>query len=116
MNKAVSDTNVVLNLAVTPSLWLLPSIVVILKNPINGYNNKLRIASEKMRFGINPNVNFVGVKNKPPKKIHQEDQPRSHLDTLDNAVVKRKKNQLVIMIINIMIKMYLLMMISMTLI
>ena len=75
MNKAVSDTNVVLNLAVSPSLWLLPSSVVILKNPIDGYNNKLRIASEKMRFGINLNVNFVGVNREPPKKTSSRRSP-----------------------------------------
>ena len=91
MNKAVSDTNAILNLAVSPSLCLLPSSVVILKNPIDGYNNKLRIASKKMRFGINPNVNFVGIKNEPPKKIHQKDQPTSHLDTLNNTVVKKEE-------------------------
>ena len=36
MNKAVSDA-VVLNLAVSPPLWSLPSSVVILKNPIDGH-------------------------------------------------------------------------------
>ena len=68
MNKAVSDTNFVLNLVVSPSLWLLPYSVVILKNPIGGYNNKLRIASENTRFGFNPKINFVGGKNEPVKQ------------------------------------------------
>ena len=40
MNKAVSDTNAVLNLTVSPSLWLLLYSEVILKNSIDGYNNK----------------------------------------------------------------------------
>ena len=44
-----------------------------------------------MKFGKNPNVNFVGVKKIPPKKIHQEDQSKSHLDTLDNTVVKKEE-------------------------
>ena len=91
VNKAVSDTNVVPNLAVIPSLWLLPSSVVILKNPIDKYNNKLSIASENMKFGVNPKVHFVGVKNNPPKKVHQENHPTSHLQTLDNTVVKKEE-------------------------
>ena len=94
MNKAVSDTNVVLNLAVSPSLWLLPSNAVILKNRIDGYNNKLRIASENMKFGVNPKVNDVGVKKDPPKKTHQDNYATFHLDTLDNNnVVNSKVNK-----------------------
>ena len=41
INRAISDTNVVLSLAISPSLWLLPSSLIILKNPVYGYNNRL---------------------------------------------------------------------------
>ena len=45
MNQAVSATNVVLNTAISPTLWLIPSSLIILKNPIEGYNNKLKVST-----------------------------------------------------------------------
>ena len=53
MNRAITDTNVILNLAIIPSLWLIPRSLIIIKNPINGYNNKLQVATINMNFGIN---------------------------------------------------------------
>ena len=41
MRTAIRDTNVVLNTAVTPGTVLIPSSLVILDNPIPGYNNIL---------------------------------------------------------------------------
>lgn len=52
MNQAITDTNVVSNLAVNPSLWLLASNMVLLKNPII-HNDCLKIASSDMQFGLN---------------------------------------------------------------
>ena len=48
MNRAVTDTNVVLNLAVSPSLWLLLSSMI-LKNLIPDYNNHLKITRVEPR-------------------------------------------------------------------
>ena len=42
MNKAIGDTNVKLDMAVTPNTWLIPRRMVLLKTPIPGYNNLLR--------------------------------------------------------------------------
>ena len=48
MNQALTDTNVVLNIAISPSLWLLPSNLILLNKPIPGYNNKLKVSNENM--------------------------------------------------------------------
>ena len=56
MNRSITDTNLVRNLAISPSLWLIPSTLIILKNPIKGYNNKLRIATTNMKFCINADI------------------------------------------------------------
>ena len=61
MNQAISSTNVVLNTAISPTLWLIPSSLIILKNPIEGYNNKLKVSDENMVFGINENLNHVAT-------------------------------------------------------
>ena len=50
MNQAVTDTNVVLNIAISPSLWLLPSNLILLNKPIPGYNNKLKVSNESIWF------------------------------------------------------------------
>ena len=50
MNQAISSTNVVVNTAISPTLWLIPSSLIILKNPIDGCNNKLKVSSENMIF------------------------------------------------------------------
>ena len=72
MNQAVTATNVVLNTAISPTLWLIPSSFSILKNPIEGYNNKLKVSNENMVFGVNDNLNYFGkVKSSPVKKTIQ---------------------------------------------
>ena len=60
MNVAISATNVILNTAISPSLWLIPSSLIILKNTIEGYNNKLKVSNENMVFGINKKLNYYG--------------------------------------------------------
>lgn len=64
MNITISSTNVILNVAISPSLWLIPSSLIILKNPIEGYNNKLKVSNENMKFGINKNLNYYGEEKK----------------------------------------------------
>ena len=68
MRKAIQDTNVVLNMAITPGLILAPSNMIILKNKVEGYNNVLTIATNAMKFGVNTKVNYVAPKvtEKPP--------------------------------------------------
>ena len=68
MRKAIQDTNVVLNMAITPGIILVPSNMIILKNKVEGYNNVLTIATNAMKFGVNTKVNYVAPKvtKKPP--------------------------------------------------
>ena len=62
MRKAIQDTNVVLNKAITPGIILIPSNMIILKNKVEGYNNVLTIATNAMKFGVNTKVNYVAPK------------------------------------------------------
>ena len=63
MNRAISSTNVVLKTAISPSLLLIPSHLIILKNPIKGCNNKLRVAITNMKFGINEKLNKMDTQS-----------------------------------------------------
>ena len=87
MRRAISDTNALLNLALSPGIILVPSNMIILEKPIPGYSNILTSASIKMRFGVNARVNYVGVK-KESKKVYQPDTPSSHIDDLDEVTNK----------------------------
>ena len=92
MNQAVSATNVILNIAISPTLWLIPSSLIILKNPIEGYNNKLRVSTENMFFEINNNLNYNGEEKSPVKKQHHIGVKK--LETLGDkkSPVKKEKN------------------------
>ena len=59
MRKAIQDTNVVLNMAITPGIILIPSNMIILKNKVEGYNNVLTLSTNAMKFGVNTKVNYV---------------------------------------------------------
>ena len=57
MRKAIKDTNVVLNTAISPGIILIPSNLIILDKMVVGYNNVLKLATSGMKFGKNDNVN-----------------------------------------------------------
>ena len=59
MRLAIKKTNVVLNMAITPGIILIPSNMIILKEKVAEYNNVLTIATKEMKFGVNENVNYV---------------------------------------------------------
>ena len=71
MRAASSDTNVILNLAISPGLILTPSSLVILKNPFDGYNNVLTISTKHMKFGKNVELNRVTKLQKQIPSNHQ---------------------------------------------
>ena len=79
MRTAIKDTNVVLNMAITPGIILIPSNMIILKEKVAGYNNVLTLATKDMKFGVNENVNYV----KPVKQQVTEEK--------DKPVVKPKE-------------------------
>ena len=58
MRKAITDTNVVLNMVISPGIILIPSNLIILDKMVPGYNNVLRLATKGMRFGKNDDVNY----------------------------------------------------------
>ena len=62
MRTAIKDTNVVLNMAITPGIILIPSSMIVLKDKVEGYNNVLTLATNTMGFGVNTNVNYVQQK------------------------------------------------------
>jgi hypothetical protein len=71
MRTAIKDTNVVLNTAVTPGTVLIPSSLVILSEPIPGYNNILQNATDNMERGVNTKLSYTGIEQvNPPKKQH----------------------------------------------
>ena len=58
MRTAIANTNVVLNMAISPGMILVPSNLIIQKEKIPGYNNVLALATDKMKFGKNTDVNY----------------------------------------------------------
>ena len=58
MRTAIASTNVVLNMAISPGMILVPSNLIIQKKKIPGYNNVLTLATDKMKFGKNADVNY----------------------------------------------------------
>ena len=85
---AITNARVRLNFAIGPSLYLIPSDMILKINSIEGYNNNIMVASDDMSFGINdinnktmntfvPPMNNEDSKinrpnNRPDNKIHQE--------------------------------------------
>ena len=87
---AVQEAKVNLDLAIFPGTWLMPSRMVINTESTVGYNNKLKRVTQKIKVGVNSDINAdgtVGVgirhnlgKNKvalphhlpPPHKIKHE--------------------------------------------
>ena len=58
MRKAIKDTNVVLNMVISPGIILIPSNLIILDKMEAGYNNVLKLATSGMKFGKNDDVNY----------------------------------------------------------
>ena len=88
MNRAISVTNVVLILAISPSLWLAPCAMIIFNILKAAYNNKVKTAISGMRFGVNDGLNHH-KSSVVPKVAHQP--AASHLDNLDKPYDKPSK-------------------------
>ncbi len=58
MRTAIASTNVILNMAISPDMILVPSNLIIQKKKIPGYNNILMLATDKMKFGKNTEVHY----------------------------------------------------------
>ena len=58
----------VLNMAISPGLILVPSNMIILKERVAGYNNVLTLATSDMKFGVNKDINKVNEKTTETEK------------------------------------------------
>ena len=83
MRTAIASTNVVLNMAISPGMILVPSNLIIQKEKIPGYNNVLTLATDKMKFGKNTDINY-----KAPEKSDQ----RTKASTKTNRVIPLDNN------------------------
>ena len=59
MRTAIQAAHVILDTAIIPGVSLISSSLVILKEPIPGYNNILLTADSNMNFGLNSDVNRI---------------------------------------------------------
>ena len=86
---AIETTKVVLNRAISPGMILVPSDLIIQKVKIPGYNNILKLATDKMKFGKNADVNY-----KAPASQSSEMNPTQGGDTpkTSNSVSKSSEN------------------------
>ena len=62
MRTAIKNTNVVLDMTITPGVILIPSKMFILDKPIPGYNNVLTVATKDMSFGVNKDLDYNPTK------------------------------------------------------
>ena len=68
MRKAITDTNVVLNMVISPGIILIPSNLTILDKMVPGYNNVLKLATKGMKFGKNDEVNYFEPASTEPSR------------------------------------------------
>ncbi len=68
MRTAIASTNVILNMAISPGMILVSSNLIIQEEKIPGYNNILTIATDKMKFGKNTNVNYKATERSEEAK------------------------------------------------
>ena len=83
MRAAIASTNVVLNMAISPGMILVPSNLIIQKEKIPGYNNVLTLATDKMKFGKNTGVNY--------KAPSTPDTPKTSLQTTQKTESPKPK-------------------------
>ncbi len=86
MRAAIASTNVVLNMAISPGMILVPSDLIIQKEKIPGYNNVLTLATDKMKFGKNTGVNY-----KAPSTQETPDTPKTSLQTTQKTESPKPK-------------------------
>ena len=78
MKTAIINTNVVLNMTISPGVILIPSEMLILKEPIPGYNNVLTLATKEMRFLENKGLNYNPVQSDVDVRKDNEENEESN--------------------------------------
>ena len=84
MRKAITDTHVTLNTAITPGMILIPGNLIILAQEIPGYNNILTVADQSMKFGLNDDVN-KRVED-PPRGGATQEHPLEIINKDENTI------------------------------
>ena len=92
---SIQEAKVKLDLAISPECWLLPSNMVLNRESVLGYNNKLQKADSTMRFGVNDinnetkNVGVITMEGHKPKTVlpHIE----KHQPEVNPIIDKHKK-------------------------
>ncbi len=82
MRTAIASTNVVLNMAISPGMILVPSNLIIQKEKIPGYNNVLTLATDKMKFGKNTPIVTPKTTQASPK-LKTQVNPKTTQDNAD---------------------------------
>ncbi len=97
MRTAIASTNVVLNMAISPGMILVPSNLIIQKEKIPGYNNILTLATDKMKFGKNTDVNYkahiVTTTTQASPKLKTQVNPKTTQVTPKTTLVTSKTTQ-----------------------
>ncbi len=97
MRTAIASTNVVLNMAISPGMILVPSNLIIQKKKIPGYNNVLTLATDKMKFGKNTGVNYKAPSTQETPESSQSstqespDTPKTSLRTTQRTELPKPK-------------------------
>ena len=98
MRAAIASTNVVLNMAISPGMILVPSNLIIQKKKIPGYNNVLTLATDKMKFGENTGVNYKAPSTQETPESSQSltqespDTPKTSLQTTQKTESPKPKS------------------------
>ncbi len=79
MRTAIANTNVVLNMAISPGMILVPSDLIIQKEKIPGYNNVLTLVTDKMKFGKNTGVNYKAPSTQETPESSQSSTQKTEL-------------------------------------
>ncbi len=89
MRTAIASTNVVLNMAISPGMILVPSNLIIQKEKIPGYNNVLTLATDKMKFGKNASVNYKAPSTNTNTVTKKSDAPKTTPSKNTNTVAPK---------------------------
>ena len=92
MRTAIENTNVLLNLVISPGIILIPSSMIILKEKVARYNSVLTLATKDMKFGVNEDVNRVATtkiirKSKITQETTQKENNDPVLQTKSSPVI-----------------------------
>ena len=88
MRTAIKDTNVLLNMVITPGIILISSDMIILKQRVAGYNNTLTLATKEMKFGVNEEIN----KNVTEPKETTPQKPKINENPVSQTIPKISNN------------------------